>query len=114
MPIRLRHAKRARTDSVKTVTVTFGDENMNLDYRMGALSPRKLAALQGNTSVTMMADFLNDVLVSWEVVDDDGEMLPIDHDTLMDMPMDFLAAISGAIGEDVQVPKQNTSSFSTG
>jgi hypothetical protein len=115
MPIKFKGLGRVKTVGTKTVTVVFGDESMNVDFRIGALSPRKLTAMQTAKPEDMLettVDFLDGVLSRWEVEDDKGKVIPIDRETLMGMPVDFLAAIAEAINADVTVPKESmTGSF---
>lgn len=113
MPISLLKTRRAKTADTKTATVEFGDESMTIEYRIGALSPATLQALQDNSAddnerLFATVDFLAEVLGAWEVTDN-GATLPIDEATLASLPLDFLSAIANAIVVDVQVPKPSTS-----
>lgn len=115
MPIRRSHVRNTKTTEVRQATVTYGDETMPIEYNMGGLSPQTIELLNNpGTSLPAMARMLSEVLIKWEVVDDDGTVLPITKDTLMEFPVDFLSALGGAITDAVKVPKENTSSFKTG
>ena len=46
MPISLLKARRARTADTKSVTVEFGEESMNVEFRLSAITPSTLQALQ--------------------------------------------------------------------
>ena len=109
MPISLIKARRARTADTKTVTVEFGDESMDVEFRLSAITPSTLAALQDADGDKLEAtvEFLCEVLSKWEVVDE-GEVLDIDPVVLSALPVDFLTAIATAITADVQVPKATT------
>ena len=109
MPISVLKARRARTADTKTVTVEFGDESMEVEFRLSAITPTTLASLQSADGDKLGAtvEFLCEVLSKWEV-EDEGETLPIDPVVLSGLPVDFLSAIAAAITADVQVPKANT------
>ena len=109
MPISLLKARRARTADTKTVTVEFGEESMNVEFRLSAITPSTLQALQDADGDKLEAtvQFLCEVLSSWEV-EDEGKVLPIEPGELACLPVDFLTAIATAVTADVQVPKAST------
>ena len=109
MPISLLKARRARTADTKTVTVEFGEESMDVEFRLSAITPSTLAALQeaDGDKLGATVEFLCEVLSKWEV-EDEGKTLPIEPDVLSALPVDFLTAIASAITADVQVPKAST------
>ena len=115
MPISLLKARRARTADTKTVTVEFGEESMNVEFRLSAITPSTLQALQDADGDKLEAtvQFLCEVLSSWEV-EDEGKVLPIEPGELACLPVDFLTAIATAVTADVQVPKATmTGSFTS-
>ena len=115
MPISLLKARRARTADTKTVTVEFGEESMNVEFRLSAITPSTLQALQDADGDKLEAtvQFLCEVLSSWEV-EDEGKVLPIEPGELACLPVDFLTAIATAVTADVQVPKASmTGSFAS-
>ena len=115
MPITLLKARRARTADTKTVTVEFGEESMNVEFRLSAITPSTLQALQDADGDKLEAtvQFLCEVLSSWEV-EDEGKVLPIEPGELACLPVDFLTAIATAVTADVQVPKASmTGSFTS-
>ena len=115
MPISLLKARRARTADAKTVTMEFGEESMNLEFRLSAITPSTLQALQDADGDKLEAtvQFLCEVLSSWEV-EDEGKVLPIEPGELACLPVDFLTAIATAVTADVQVPKASmTGSFTS-
>ena len=115
MPISLLKARRARTADTKTVTVEFGEESMNVEFRLSAITPSTLQALHDADGDKLEAtvQFLCEVLSSWEV-EDEGKVLPIEPGELACLPVDFLTAIATAVTADVQVPKASmTGSFTS-
>ena len=112
MPISILKARRAKTADTKTVTVEFGGESMSVEFRLSAITPSTLAALQSESGDKLGSTvaFLCETLSQWEVVDEAGAVLPIDPDVLAALPVDFLTSIAAAITSDVQVPKASTTS----
>ena len=45
---------------------------------------------------------LADVLVNWDVLDEDGKPMEPTAELLMDFPVDFLVGVTEAIGEDMR------------
>jgi len=90
----------------RTVTAAYDGDEVTLTYRPGAFTPRIEARLseaqeQGRVSQEVAA-VLADVLVSWEVLDDEGNALEPMAELLMDFPVDFLIAVTNAISEDMR------------
>ena len=116
MPISLLKARRTRTADTKAVTVEFGEESMDVEFRLSAITPSTLAALQAEEGdkLASTVDFLCEVLSRWEVVGLDNRVLDIETEVLSALPVDFLTAIASAITADVQVPKASpTGSFTS-
>lgn len=113
MPISLVKARRAVTDTTKTVTVEFAGESMEVTYRIGAMSRatiRRFETAKDEEQVDAAITFITEVVSAWEVVDLDGAVLPITEEVLASLPIDFLTAIIGAVMADVQVPKSSEDS----
>jgi hypothetical protein len=117
MPISLVKARRAVTDTTKTVTVEFAGETMDVTYRIGAMSRatiRRFETAKDEEQVDAAITFITEVVSAWEVVDLDGAVLPIPEEVLSSLPIDFLTAIIGAVMTDVQVPKASEDSSFAG
>ena len=109
--------------STRTVSITLGDEALEVTYRPGAVTPASLArataALDGATderssqlaAIDLMVQFLGDVLVSWNLTDEDGTELPTNRETLQLLPIEALARVFAAIqgGDDQLGEAQSTS-----
>lgn len=117
MPISLVKARRAVTDTTKTVTVEFAGESMEVTYRIGAMSRatiRRFETAKDEEQVDAAITFITEVVSAWEVVDLDGAVLPITEEVLASLPIDLLTAIIGAVMADVQVPKPSEDSSFAG
>lgn len=87
-----------------------GDDPLVVEYRRGTLTPRMQARMalfqdvkSGDTGRAAEAfDFFCDVyanlIVSWNLTDDDGKPLSTDAESMRDVPLDALTTIAQAIG----------------
>ncbi len=98
MPIRV--ADMARNE--RTMEVEFLDETARVTYRPLAYTPELEAALDeaGARASGRIIKFLEAVLISWEVLDEDGQELPPTKEVMEKLPLDFLSAVSNAITKD--------------
>ncbi|GIV81729.1 MAG: hypothetical protein KatS3mg051_1083 [Anaerolineae bacterium] len=90
----------------RTVRVEYLGETVTVDYRPGALTPEaqvRMGQVQDTAeSARVMAEYLADTLVSWDVLDEDGKApVAITTEFLMQCPSSFLGAIVQAILEDM-------------
>lgn len=117
MPLKLHKIRRAKTTDTRTATVEFAGESMEVEFRPSAMSPSTMQAVQDEDTgkrIVAVATYLDEVLSKWDVLDDDGAALPIDRDTMLGLPLDFLMAIVSATTEAVQVPKATKTGSFTG
>ena len=109
--------------ATKTVSIDLGGESLDVTYRPGAVTPASLArassALDASSNdqetqfavIDLMVHFLGDVLVSWNLTDDDGNEMPTNRDSLQLLPIEALARVFAAIqgGDDRLGEAQGTS-----
>jgi hypothetical protein len=91
----------------RVVEMQVGDETASVTYRASAYTPRVESELQGaleqNRPSLGMARLLAGVLLSWEVLDEDGNEIEPTMDNLMDIPSVLLGAAITAISRDMEV-----------
>jgi hypothetical protein len=94
-------------ERITTTTVTWGEDTVEVGYFPAALTPERIDAiakaagdLKGtdgtealDASVAMFADMLGGMVAWWDVLDDDGERLPVTADTIRILPMPFTMAV---------------------
>lgn len=91
---------------VRSVVAEWEGESVKVQYRPGANSAAFAIALQeameGSASggTRAIVDSLANMMIGWDVVDDDGKPMPISADDLLAYPVGFLSAILNAIAED--------------
>ena len=109
--------------ATRTVSIDLGGESLEVTFRPGAVTPASLArataaldnADDERTSqlaaIDLMVQFLGDVLVAWNLTDDDGAELPTTRETLQLLPIEALARVFAAIqgGDDQLGEAQSTS-----
>lgn len=109
--------------ATRTASIDLGGESLDVTYRPGAVTPASLAratsalgeSLDERSSqlaaVDLMVQFLGDVLVSWNLTDDDGVELPTSRETLQQLPIEALARVFSTIqgGDDQLGEAQSTS-----
>jgi len=107
MPIKLSQVGARR----KSASVEYDGETVDFVYKPSAFTPRVEARLneaQVESTVSQeVAQVLSEVLVSWDVLGDDGKPLNPDIDLLMEMPLDFLTSITQALGDDMRPKEQS-------
>lgn len=90
----------------RSCEVKIGDETAQVVYRPSAYTPIVEDALQtaieGRRPGTGMAEYLAAIIISWEVIGDDGEEVPITKESLSSLPSRFLSEVSAAITDDVR------------
>ncbi len=105
MPIRLADLE----SNLRTINVAYFQFNAVVTYRPALMTPEgdsqyAKAAEEGEDLNFLLIDRLCKVMVTWDLVDEDGEMYPITPDALGKIDSGFLRAIIEAIGED-RAPK---------
>lgn len=99
-----------------TFTAALGDESVSIVFdankqtlRNELKAKREIEA--GNTEA--IVDQLAGLLVSWDVVDDDGKPVPLTKDVLLDLPSKVIVAISEGIGEASTISSAEGNASST-
>jgi hypothetical protein len=102
-------AKRVET---ARMTVPGGegeeDEYVNLEFRPGALTLGALsrlyeAAKADTFDPEAMEEMLKPILVSWDLLDDDGSPLPITREGLHKLPMEFVGELITVLAGNAKV-----------
>jgi hypothetical protein len=98
--------KSATVGATRTAVLEWEGESFTVVYAPGTVTPNSLADLRSR-AVTDGEDmalltFLADVLVSWEVTEDDGTPIEPTVVNLGGFPIGFLAHVLEGIQEDIQ------------
>jgi len=94
-----------------TVAVEIDGETLNVVYRPSGLTPETEDRLQemvkeqrGGASLIVL---LREILVSWDLLDDNDQPLPVDERTLRGLPITLLSRVAEAISDDMRPNPQS-------
>lgn len=92
-------------DEVRKVAVRVGEGSVELSYRPAAHTARyerRLVELQSSDHpAASLCEALADVLVGWDLEDDQGGALPVSLDALEELPTKVVVQFLAAIREDM-------------
>lgn len=99
--------------SVTITGGTLGDESITVVYYPGRLTDNLLASMQqlqvletgnmaGLSGLFSLNDVLCELIVSWDVLDSDGSMYPLDPKRLKELPVPFKAEVLYALVNDLR------------
>ena len=101
--------------NLKTLTVEIDGDILTISYRPAAITPALWDELRSKEyDRNIHVDVLSRALAGWDLLDDDGQPLPILESELMELPGDFLAAIYNQIMSDTYSPKARSGSSGAG
>jgi len=102
MGVRLSHVRSNR----RTFVLTLDGEEMKVTYRPAAYTPALEAGMRAATDTPWQAEelakFVASLVEEWELLDDDGSQLDASVEVCQTLPVTFLAAVVGGIGEDMK------------
>lgn len=112
MPVTLAELKA----NIRTVAVPYHEMTVIVKYRPSQLTPQNSSEIaervERGEAKNLVIETLCTALVSWDIVDDTGEMYPITPESLAQLDGALLLAISEAIGQDsLPKPKSAGRSF---
>lgn len=100
MPLNLANIKNDKR--TLTITTMWGD--CEVTYKPSALTPTVEDEMRAADDTRALIDTLCDMLLAWDVLDDEGEPLPITPAVLSAIPNALLGAIMQGCREDM-IPK---------
>ena len=107
MPIQIADLMRDE----RTCTVEYQGESAKVTYRPGAYTPivedAFQTAIETNRPSRGVAEMLAGLLVGWEVLDDDGNEIPVTVKFLVAVSSSFLFAVINAITSDMNAAKED-------
>jgi len=107
MPIRITDLYQ----DLKETTVEYAGQSMQVGFRPSGYTPAVESAFHAAMDREMpsnaVADLLDGLLVSWELLDENEEVIPITHETLVKLGSMFLFAMAEAITREMQEDKES-------
>ncbi|MEZ0396837.1 MAG: hypothetical protein ABWK53_10470 [Anaerolineales bacterium] len=93
------------TKQTRVIQVDVGaSEPLEIEYRVQAYTPEIEAEIAGaeQRPAGTLAHILSKLVVRWSLIDDNGEMYPLDNDHVMRLPLSFMLTIFTKIAEDMR------------
>lgn len=116
--LRVRLSELARNRRTVEVPVGDGDDVVKITYRPGGITPqteeRLHKAIDEQRGGAALVALFADCLIEWDIVDDDGQPLPVTEETLRHLPTVFLAQMAQAITEDMRPNPRSAGSSGAG
>lgn len=114
--------KKSSLETTATMTVEFGDVgNLNIVYRPRGFAYSEaqslwsdLKGLSEQQQQARMSEALLRLVVSWDLMDDDGNQLPVTNEVVESLPLQFAIKVFTALAEKLQemsVPLANAASL---
>lgn len=107
MPVRL----SALTADRRTIKVPFGEDTLTLTYKPSAINAvqeaRELEDREKGLHLMAQARSLAEIIVSWDLQDDDGAAVPVSAEVLSQLGLDVTSALTRAILDDL-LPNRTT------
>lgn len=89
----------------RELSIPIGDGVLNIVYNLAGLTPQVEAqfrrAAQEQQNGEALVAFLTPLLLSWDLLGEDGQPLPVTAEILQTLPLAFLARLVEAIGADI-------------
>ena len=100
------------TKKTRTVAVTVDDQEVPVKYRVHVVTPGFLAAVQELDDLDAIMYQIEQVIVSWDVLDDDGNPIPATKEAILKfgIPLEFLTRVLTAITADMRMSKDEKNS----
>lgn len=100
------------TKKTRSVAVTVDDQEVPVKYRVHVVTPGFLAAVQEMDDLDAIMYQIEQVIVSWDVLDDDGNPIPATKEAILKfgIPLEFLTRVLTAITADMRMSKDEKNS----
>lgn len=94
----------------RTTTISFDSGDLNVTYRPNVFTPATIAELASVTDGSDNAAVLEqnesfvrqlcELLVNWDLIGDDGEVIPIEPEAVAKVPLSVFQVVMRHIGEE--------------
>lgn len=102
----------------RTIEVEWLGETFSITYQPSAYTPSAesifVSSIKGDLPGNAFAKYLATLLVGWEVLDDDGNEIGHDFETLSQMPTDFLSYLFSRITDDMIAGREDRKNSGAG
>ena len=102
----------------RTVTIPFGDDLLNVVYAPDQFTPeleeRYMSMVQTQRSGMALAQIICGLVKKWDLVDNGGNVYPLEVQALSKMPVTFLNSVVDALNNDIMPKKTNAKPSNNG
>lgn len=106
----------AAVSKANTIEVEFdNEETLKVEYRPASYTPAQLSKMRAESeaaaendedaALSRMVDTMLQLLVSWDLTEDDGTEIPLTREALQHVPLNLFNEVISAVGEDQQAGK---------
>lgn len=88
------------TDAPKDLDVPFGAAVLHVTYKPVDYTPREMEAAQESQDIKRVVDMIARTVVKWDLEDEDGNVIPLEQEALMDVRLNIFHGIFAAIAKD--------------
>ena len=83
------------TSKPRSTTIDCDGEDLHVTFDAAALTPKAIEEMAAGEipETTALVNFLAGTLVKWDLEEDDGSMVAITIERLMDLPVQFLFSV---------------------
>jgi hypothetical protein len=114
--------KASRLVQTEEISIIFeGDEpvedrTLNLTVNPGKLTPAQEAAIRAadDNATEPLVDLILDIVEKWDLLSDEGEVIPLTKDSLMNQPIIVLGMVLNGVSEELQKQAQEQGKASAG
>lgn len=85
----------------RKIDIKFQDGDLEIEYRLNVITPTFLR------SKMELSEQLNQALVRWDLLDDNGEPIPVSAEVLDNLPTQLQFELIRAITEDMRVASED-------
>lgn len=94
--------KLSAIEKPRAVEADFGDGAvLNLTYDQSLLTPRVESELAGARDSAQMAKLLALLVTEWDLTEEDGTVVALEEDRLLDVPLVVLATVIKVVASDI-------------
>ncbi|MBI4496315.1 MAG: hypothetical protein HY689_00215 [Chloroflexi bacterium] len=95
-----------KTGATRTISIPVGGDTLTVTYLPETITPamedRMHAMAEDQRGAAILVEFVISCVTAWDLLGDDGEMLPIIREAMAPLPVSFLADVVRAIGQDIR------------
>lgn len=95
-------------DKTTTTTVLWDGETVDVGYRPGMVTAALLEQVQAAAArddMGVIGVLFSKMLAWWDVLDDDGERIPVTAEAVSQVPLDFAMAVLKAVQGTMRPPE---------